>query len=181
MKEKAIDGKVIRVLQGDITEQEVDAIVNAANSKLLGGGGVDGAIHRAGGGEIMKECDLIRKEQGGCPTGQAVATTAGKLSADYVIHTAGPVWTGGDRGEDYLLGSCHRESIRIAGEKGCISMAFPGISIGAYRFPTERAAGIAIETAAEELEKSSLEEVRFVLFDSKSYDIYAQALDKLEK
>ena len=181
MKEKVIDGKVIRVLQGDITEQKVDAIVNAANSKLLGGGGVDGAIHRAGGPEIMKECDAIRKEQGGCPTGQAVATTAGKLSARCVIHTAGPVWTGGDRGEDYLLASCHRESIRIASEKGCSTIAFPGISIGAYRFPAERAAGIALRTAAAELEKSSVEEVRFVLFDSRSYDIYAQALDNLEK
>jgi len=181
LKEKVIDGKIIRVLQGDITEQEVDAIVNAANSKLLGGGGVDGAIHRAGGPEIMKECDVIRKNEGGCPTGQAVATTAGKLSARHVIHTAGPVWTGGDRDEDQLLASCHRESIRIAGEKGCRTIAFPGISIGAYRFPADRAAGIALGTAAEELENSSVEEVWFVLFDGKSCHIYAEALDKLEK
>ncbi|MFO7915421.1 MAG: O-acetyl-ADP-ribose deacetylase [Candidatus Krumholzibacteriales bacterium] len=181
MKEKVIDGKVIRIVQGDITHQEVDAIVNAANSKLLGGGGVDGAIHRAGGEAIMKECDVIRKKEGGCPAGQAVATTAGKLSAKCVIHTAGPVWTDGDRDEDDLLASCHRESIRIAAGKGCKTVAFPGISIGAYRFPAERAAGIAIGTAAEELRDTDVEEVRFVLFGRKNYDIYAAALDDLKE
>ncbi|MBD3180382.1 MAG: O-acetyl-ADP-ribose deacetylase [Candidatus Latescibacteria bacterium] len=176
-----MDGKTIRIIQGDITDQKADAIVNAANSKLLGGGGVDGAIHRAGGSSIMAECDRIRKEKGGCPTGTAVATTAGELNARYVIHTAGPVWTGGEKGEAELLASCHRESIRIASDKDCRVIAFPGISIGAYRYPAEQAAEISLATVAAELGESGLEEVRFVLFSSKNYDIYANALERLEK
>jgi len=180
VKEKSTGGKIIRIIQGDITEQDADAIVNAANSKLLGGGGVDGAIHRAGGSSIMAECDRIRQEQGGCPTGQAVATTAGELNAEYVIHTAGPVWTGGDRDEARLLASCHRESMRIASEKNCRVIAFPGISIGAYRYPADQAAGISIAAVAGELEGSSIEEVRFVLFNRKNYDIYAAALDEIQ-
>jgi O-acetyl-ADP-ribose deacetylase (regulator of RNase III) len=180
LKEKKIEGKTIRIVQGDITDQEVDAIVNAANSKLLGGGGVDGAIHRAGGGAIMEECDRIRKEQGGCPTGQAVATTAGDLNARIVIHTAGPVWTGGERNEEELLASCHRESVRIADQNGCRTMAFPGISIGAYRYPADQAAAVSLSAVAGELPGSGLEEVRFVLFGEAIYDIYADALDRID-
>lgn len=180
MKEKAFDGKIIRIIQGDITEQNVDAIVNAANSKLLGGGGVDGAIHRAGGKKIMEECDRIRKERGGCPTGTAVATTAGDLNADYVIHAAGPVWTGGDRNEEDLLASCHIESMKIAGEKKCRIIAFPGISIGAYRFPAGLAAVTALTAVAENLRDSDIDEVRFILFNKKNYNVYSEALDSIE-
>jgi O-acetyl-ADP-ribose deacetylase (regulator of RNase III) len=139
----------IRLVQGDITAQVVDAIVNAANSSLLGGGGVDGAIHRAGGPSILEECRLL----GGCATGEAKATGAGRLAARHVIHTVGPVWRGGGEGEDELLASCHRASLALASELGCRTVAFPAISTGAYGFPIERAAGIAIGTTAEELDR----------------------------
>jgi O-acetyl-ADP-ribose deacetylase (regulator of RNase III) len=152
----------IRLVQGDITAQEVDAIVNAANSSLLGGGGVDGAIHRAGGPSILEQCRLL----GGCETGDAKATTGGRLSARHVVHTVGPVWNGGDANEDELLASCHRVSLALASELGCRTIAFPAISTGVYRFPLDRAARIAIGTTAEELEqRPEIEEVRFVLFD----------------
>jgi O-acetyl-ADP-ribose deacetylase len=151
----------IQLVQGDITKQDVDAIVNAANSSLLGGGGVDGAIHRAGGPAILEECRRL----GGCDTGDAKATTAGELPARYVIHAVGPVWNGGDQGEDELLASCHRRAIEIAAELGCRSVAFPAISTGAYRFPVERAAQIALEATREALERHpEVDTVRFVLF-----------------
>ncbi|MEU6059277.1 O-acetyl-ADP-ribose deacetylase [Streptomyces sp. NPDC047097] len=162
----------IVLVRGDITEQQVDAVVNAANSSLLGGGGVDGAIHRKGGPDILAACrDLRASHYGkGLPTGRAVATTAGRLPARWVIHTVGPVHsTAEDRSE--LLASCHRESLRVADELGARSVAFPAISTGVYRWPVEDAARIAVETvrAAE----TSVEEVRFVLFDERAYEAFA--------
>jgi len=153
-------GRIV-LIQGDITTQEVDAIVNAANSSLLGGGGVDGAIHRAGGPAILEESRLL----GGCDTGDAKATTAGNLPARHVIHTVGPVWQGGGAEEDELLASCYRRSLEVAAELGSRTVAFPAISTGIYRFPVERAARIALSTTAAELERhADIEEVRFVLF-----------------
>lgn len=179
MKKYISDNAVIRLISGDITKEEVDAIVNAANSRLVGGGGVDGAIHRAGGPGIMAECDKIRASEGGCPTGEAVITTAGRLPAEYVIHTVGPVWSGGNKGEPELLASCYSSSMRIAGEYGCGSIAFPSISTGAYRFPVDRAALIALKTIADEIKESSLTEVRVVLFSKNDFDIYSAALEKI--
>jgi O-acetyl-ADP-ribose deacetylase (regulator of RNase III) len=161
---------------GDITLEETDAIVNAANSSLLGGGGVDGAIHRAGGPAILEECRRIVKRIGQLPAGQAVATCGGKLAARYVIHTVGPFWNGGQRDEAETLASCHRESIRIAEELQLGSIAFPAISTGAYRYPVEQAAQVAISSSAETLERAAhLREVRFVLFDEGTVEKYAVA------
>jgi O-acetyl-ADP-ribose deacetylase (regulator of RNase III) len=166
----------IRLVQGDITAQEVDAIVNAANSSLLGGGGVDGAIHRAGGPAILDEC----RELGWCEMGSAKATGAGLLPARYVIHAVGPVWEGGDSGEDELLASCHRVSLRLASELGCRTVAFPAISTGVYRFPLDRAARIALTTTAEELERRpELDEVRFALFDERAFGAFEAARAEL--
>jgi O-acetyl-ADP-ribose deacetylase (regulator of RNase III) len=159
----------IETVRGDITEQAVDAIVNAANSSLLGGGGVDGAIHRAGGPEILAECRLL----GGCETGDAKATTGGRLPARHVIHTVGPVWHGGGAGEPELLASCHRRSIEVALELGARSVAFPAISCGVYGYPAELAAPIAVQAAREH--GHDLELVRFVLFDDALYDVFAAA------
>src|SRR3989441_12526558 len=133
---------------GDITEQHVDAIVNAANTTLLGGGGVDGAIHRRGGPAILEACTQIVARQGGCPTGEAVITTGGRLPARFVIHTVGPVWSGGRRGEDDLLAAAYRNSLRLASERDLTTIAVPSISTGAYRFPIERAAGHAFSALA---------------------------------
>jgi len=166
----------IELAQGDLTKERVDAIVNAANSSLLGGGGVDGAIHRAGGAAILAAC----RELGGCETGDAKATTGGSLPASWVIHAVGPVWSGGGSGEDELLASCHRRSLEVAAELGCRSVAFPAISTGVYRFPLERAASVALRSTAETLERlQEIELVRFVLFDGRAYDAFATALRQL--
>jgi O-acetyl-ADP-ribose deacetylase len=167
----------IRIVQGDITTQAADAIVNAANSSLLGGGGVDGAIHRAGGPAILAECRLL----GGCETGAAKATTAGNLPARHVIHTVGPVWRGGDSREDELLASCHRAALALAAELGCRTVAFPAISTGVYGFPLERAARIALRVTAEELERRpELERVTFVLFGDDALAAFEAAAAKEE-
>ncbi len=137
------------MIRGDITEQDTEAIVNAANTSLLGGGGVDGAIHRAGGPEILEECKKIRARQEGCPTGEAVITTGGKLKAKYVIHTVGPVWSGGNQNENLLLGNTYRNSLILAKDKGIKSISFPSISTGAYRFPIYDAARIALSSVRE--------------------------------
>ena len=158
---------MIDVVRGDITHQAVDAIVNAANSSLLGGGGVDGAIHRAGGPAILAECRLL----GGCETGDAKATSAGALPARWVIHTVGPVWRGGDHGEPELLASSHRRSLEVARELGARSLAYPAISCGIYGFPVELAAPIAIRAVADH----DLDLVRFVLFDDAAYEAFARA------
>jgi O-acetyl-ADP-ribose deacetylase (regulator of RNase III) len=163
----------IQLLQGDITTQEVDAIVNAANSSLLGGGGVDGAIHRAGGPAILEECHGL----GGCEAGDAKSTTAGELPARYVIHTVGPVWQGGDHSEDELLASCHRRSLEVAAELGCLTVAFPAISTGVYRFPIDRAAQIALRTTRDQLDRlPEIERVTFVLFSDEHFLAFERAL-----
>ncbi|ESQ00920.1 O-acetyl-ADP-ribose deacetylase [Streptomyces sp. ADI96-15] len=162
----------LTLVKGSITEQDVDAVVNAANSSLLGGGGVDGAIHRQGGPEILAACRDLRASQygKGLPTGDAVATTAGRLPARWVVHTVGPVWSASeDRSE--LLASCHRNALRVAGELGARTVAFPAISTGVYRWPLEDAARIAIETVRAT--PTSAEEVRFVLFDDRAYEVFA--------
>jgi len=167
---------------GDITREQTDAIVNAANSSLLGGGGVDGAIHRAGGPEILQACKQIVARIGRLPAGQAVATPAGRLSARYVIHTVGPFWSGGDRGEAETLASCHRESIRVADELQLASIAFPAISTGAYRYPVDQASLMAVTSAADALRGAAyVREVRFVLFDFDTLEPYANAARALGK
>ena len=160
----------LQVVRGDITEQEVDAIVNAANSSLLGGAGVDGAIHRAGGPEILAECRLL----GGCETGDAKATTGGRLPSRYVIHTVGPVWRGGTVGEPELLASCHRRSLEVARELGARSVAFPAISCGLFGYPVDRAAPLAVSTVREHMHDLDL--VRFVLFGDEIYEAFAAAV-----
>lgn len=167
----------IKVLKGDITTLEVDAIVNAANSSLLGGGGVDGAIHRKGGKKILEECMLIREKQGGCKTGEAVYTTAGNLQAKYVIHTVGPVWCGGIRKEAQLLKNCYINSLDLAMELGVERIAFPNISTGVYRYPKKEAAEIAVNTVRDFLEKEKTDiEVIFVCFDEENFELYKQLL-----
>ena len=167
---------------GDITREQADAIVNAANSSLLGGGGVDGAIHRAGGPAILEACKQIVERIGRLPAGQAVATPAGKLAARYVIHTVGPFWSGGNRGEAETLASCHRESIRVADELELATIAFPAISTGVYRYPVDQASQVAVTSAADALAKSShLREVRFILFDAQTFEHYAKVAGALGK
>ncbi|MEW1747954.1 O-acetyl-ADP-ribose deacetylase [Streptomyces angustmyceticus] len=163
----------LTLIQGDITEQTVDAVVNAANSSLLGGGGVDGAIHRRGGPEILAECRALRDAHygRGLPTGQAVATTAGRLPARWVIHTVGPVHSESEDRSD-LLASCYRESLRIAGELGARTVAFPAISTGVYRWPLDDAARIAVATVRDA--DTAVDEVRFVLFDERAYAAFAE-------
>ncbi|MFG2261634.1 O-acetyl-ADP-ribose deacetylase [Streptomyces sp. NPDC048720] len=165
----------ITLVQGDITRQSADAIVNAANSSLLGGGGVDGAIHRRGGAAILEECRELRASRygKGLPTGQAVATTAGALDARWVIHTVGPVWSATeDRSE--LLASCYRESLKVADELGARTVAFPAVSTGVYRWPLDDAARIAVRTVRDT--PTSVEEARFVLFDERAYEAFAAQL-----
>ncbi|MYW21264.1 O-acetyl-ADP-ribose deacetylase [Streptomyces sp. SID161] len=165
----------ITLVQGDITRQTADAIVNAANSSLLGGGGVDGAIHRRGGPAVLEECRALRASRygKGLPTGQAVATTAGDLDARWVIHTVGPVWSASeDRSE--LLASCYRESLRVADELGARTVAFPAVSTGVYRWPMRDAARIAVEAVRGA--RTAVEEVSFVLFDDRAYEAFAAQL-----
>jgi O-acetyl-ADP-ribose deacetylase len=168
----------ISLLKGDITQLDVDAIVNAANNSLLGGGGVDGAIHRAGGPAILEECIEIRKRQGGCETGEAVITSGGNLKARYVIHTVGPVWQGGKSGEPTLLENCYNNSLKLAEEHQLKSIAFPNISTGVYRFPKELASGIAIKTTRNFLATHYLpSEIIFACFDDENYQLYRRLLN----
>lgn len=167
----------ISIIKGDITKLAVDAIVNAANNSLLGGGGVDGAIHRAGGRQILEECMAIRKKQGGCNTGDAVITTGGLLEAKYVIHTVGPVWYGGNSNEDELLANCYINSLKLAESNNIKTIAFPNISTGVYRFPKERAARIALTTVKDCMDKyRGIEKVIFVCFDEENYRLYSNIL-----
>lgn len=166
----------IELVQGDITKLEVDAIVNAANTSLLGGGGVDGAIHRAGGPQILEECMAIRARQGGCPTGEAVITTAGDMPAKKVIHTVGPVWNGRKREEVIKLQACYLNSLKLAEENGLSSIAFPNISTGVYRFPKPKAAQIAIE-CIQSFQSEVVERVLFVCFDAENYELYKAILE----
>ena len=169
-------GRCINLLAGDITLQDSDAIVNAANEQLAPGGGVCGAIHRAGGPAIWEECERIVQQRGPLPTGQAVATTAGRMKARYVIHTVGPVWYGGRSGEAEKLASCYRESIRIADELKLKSIAFPSISTGIFGYPVELAAPVALAAVAEGVQSSRhVTEARFVLFDETTFDAYSRA------
>lgn len=166
----------IKLIQGDITKIEADAIVNAANTSLLGGGGVDGAIHRAGGKDILEECIAIRNRQGGCNTGQAVITTAGKLPAQYVIHTVGPVWNGDKEEKKKLLAECYANCLILAEEKKLESVAFPNISTGIYHFPKDKAAEIAVKTV-KSFEFKTIKEVIFVCFDDENYKFYEKLLE----
>ena len=176
----------VTMTQGDITEQATDAIVNAANPSLMGGGGVDGAIHRAGGPAILEECKKIVAQQGRLPTGKAVITTGGNLKARYVIHTVGPIWHGGNRNEAELLRSAYYECLKLANENKLASISFPSISTGAYGYPVDEAAKIAASTAVSFLKEqaTSLKNVVFVLFDSRTYQSYRSAfqvyLNRLE-
>jgi O-acetyl-ADP-ribose deacetylase (regulator of RNase III) len=171
----------LSLVQGDITKQTTDAIVNAANSSLMGGGGVDGAIHRAGGPTILEECKRIVATHGRLPPGQAVITRGGNLPAKYVIHTVGPVWYGGKSNEAQVLASAYKESLKVAEQYKLSSISFPSISTGAYRYPVDKAAKVAVDTVILFLkeEAMSLKEVRFVLFDTKTYEVYQTALNSL--
>lgn len=167
---------MITIIQGDITKVHAEAIVNAANSSLLGGGGVDGAIHRAAGPGLLEECRKLN----GCRTGEAKATGAHRMSAKWIIHTVGPVWNGGADGEEALLAACYRNSLRLAGSLGARSIAFPAISCGVYRFPVERAAEISLRTVKEEAGTPGLASIVFVLFDEKTRAVFAEAWDRLQ-
>ena len=168
----------LEIIQGDITKCQTDAIVNAANTSLLGGGGVDGAIHRAAGPELLAECRTL----GGCPTGEAKATKAYRLPCRYVIHTPGPIWRGGKANEDQLLASCYRNCLAQASALGCKTVAFPSISTGVYHFPLQRAAHIAIQTIWEYLQAhSDIQVVTMVCFDGASLAAYQQALAEWEQ
>lgn len=167
----------IELTKGDITKIQADAIVNAANSSLMGGGGVDGAIHRAGGPAILEDCRKIVARQGGCKTGNAVITAAGKLPARFVIHTVGPVWNGGDNGEAEKLASCYRSSLELAVENNCASIAFPNISTGIYGFPKKQAAAIAVSTVKNFLAGTNqTSKIIFVCFDEENYRFIQEEL-----
>ena len=168
----------MKVVKGDITKIKVDAIVNAANSSLMGGGGVDGAIHRAGGPEILEECKKIIARQGSCKTGEAVITTAGKLPAKFVIHTVGPVWKGGQHGEKQKLADCYFNSLKLAKKYNLLSIAFPNISTGVYGFPKEEAAKIAVKTVKDFIaNENSLMEVLFVCYDQNNFNFIQAELN----
>lgn len=166
----------IELIKGDITKINADAIVNAANSSLLGGGGVDGAIHRAGGKKILEECMEIRNRQGKCKTGEAVFTTAGNLPAKYVIHTVGPIWNGNEEKSSKLLASCYRNSLELAESLGVKTITFPNVSTGVYRFPKELAGKIAVETV-KNFQSEIIEKVIFVCFDYENEEIYKILLE----
>jgi len=174
--EVKINAGMLSLTEGDITEEETVAIVNAANKSLRGGGGVDGAIHRAGGSQILDECIKI----GGCETGEAVITTGGRLKAKYVIHTVGPVYRDGTKGEPALLENAYRNCLKLASEKGIKSIAFPSISTGAYRYPLAKASEIALRTAIDYLKgNTDIELIRFVLFGSEAMKAYQHQLERL--
>jgi O-acetyl-ADP-ribose deacetylase (regulator of RNase III) len=174
------NGRLMEAVEGDITRIAVDAIVNAANSALAGGGGVDGAIHRAGGREIMRELDEIRRASGGCPTGSAVATGAGRFPARFVFHAVGPVYRGGQHGEPELLANCYRTCLALAEERNVASISFPAISTGVYGYPLEEAAEIAVGEVGAHLEKPdcTIQRVVFVLFGQAAYQVYARILQR---
>lgn len=173
---RQVNNCVMELVLGDITQQDTEAIVNAANRTLLGGGGVDGAIHRAGGPAILEEC----RKLGGCETGDAKITTGGKLKAKWVIHAVGPVYRGGKHGEAELLASCYRRSLEIALEHGIKSIAFPAISCGAYGYPVDQAARVALSTVMQFLrQNNNIDLVRFVLYDKKTFDAYALAMEQI--
>jgi len=180
MVEVNIGGVSVSVIEGDITRQKTEAIVNAANSGLMGGGGVDGAIHRAGGPAILEECREIVARQGRLPTGKAVITSGGNLPAKYVIHTVGPVWHGGSNGEPELLASAYRESLKLAVENNLSSVSFPSISTGVYGYPVDQAAKVAIETVILFLKQESgpIKEIVIVAFDTNTFKAYSEALKK---
>ena len=179
--ERAIGSGVIQLAVGDIAKETSDAVVNAANRNLSGGGGVDGSIHRAGGPQIMDECRRIREKRGGCPPGEAVVTTGGDLAARYVIHTVGPVWRGGGQREPEILASCYRNSLRLAAERALRSVSFPSIGTGAYGYPVREAAPVALSAVAEFLRsgKGTPALVRFVLFDAGTFRVYREVLFSL--
>jgi len=167
----------IELSKGDITKLAVDAIVNAANTSLMGGGGVDGTIHRAGGSAILEECRQIVARQGRCNTGEAVITTAGKMPSKYVIHTVGPVWNNGKYNEDEKLANCYKNSLQLAVDNNCKTVAFPNISTGIYHFPKDRAAKIAVDTIKKFLAKTDkIDKVIFVCFDEENYGLYEQLI-----
>ena len=171
----------IKLVKGDITAIKVDAIVNAADSSLMGGGGVDGAIHRAGGPAILEECRKIVARQGGCKVGEAVITTAGNLPANYVIHTVGPIWNGGQRNEAQLLYNCYKNALTLAVKNSCKTIAFPNISTGVYGFPKDRAAVIATQAVIDFLtDTNKIEQVIFVCFDDYNYRWIKENLDSIK-
>lgn len=173
--------KVVRLIQGDITIQKVDAIINAANTSLLGGGGVDGAIHRKGGKEILAQCEQIRAKQGSCAVGEAVMTTGGLLASRFVIHTVGPTWQNGQYREAELLQNAYLNSLKLAEQQQLQTLAFPNISTGIYRFPKYNAADIAISNSVEFLQNSKfVKEINFVCFDIENFKIYRQRLAQFE-
>jgi O-acetyl-ADP-ribose deacetylase (regulator of RNase III) len=179
-EEVVINQTRLSIVQGDITAQTTDAIVNAANSGLMGGGGVDGAIHRAGGPAILEECKQVVARQGRLPTGKAVITTGGNLKAKHVIHTVGPIWRGGNKGEAALLESAYRESLKLATEHNLASISFPSVSTGAYGYPLAEASRVAVGAVVSFLREqvTSIREVVFVLFDSRTYEAYAYAFEE---
>ncbi len=181
--EVKINQTKLSIIQGDITEQATDAIVNAANSSLMGGGGVDGAIHRAGGPTILEECKRIVSKQGRLPTGKAVITTGGNLKARFIIHTVGPVWRGGNEGEPELLASAYQESLKVATENNLSSISFPSISTGAYGYPVAEAAKVAVRTVVSFLKErvTPIKEVVFVLFDSVTFESYSSVLGEIAR
>lgn len=177
----AFNGRIIRIVRNDITSQDSTAIVNAANTSLLGGGGVDGAIHRAAGPALLEECKKVREETGGCPPGQAVITGGGNLKARYVIHTVGPVWRGGFNNESEVLKNCYINCLKLADETGIKSISFPSISTGAYGYPIKEASMIALGTVFENIAGTGIEEVRFVLFSNMDMEQYIESYKEMSK